>query len=58
MKLHDFPDGKMLKVNRRNNPLHYRVYKKKRNNSLRAKIETSSNKVGLGLFVSESTCHL
>lgn len=24
----DFPDGKMLKVNRRNNSLHYRVYKK------------------------------
>ena len=28
MKLHDFPDGKMLKVNRRNNSLHYRVYQK------------------------------
>jgi len=28
MKLHDFPDGKMLKINRRNNSLHYRVYQK------------------------------
>lgn len=28
MKLHDFPDGKILKVNRRNNSLHYRVYQK------------------------------
>jgi len=28
MKLHDYPDGKMLKVNRRNNSLHYRVYQK------------------------------
>ena len=27
-KLEDFPSGKMLKVNRRNNGLHYRVYKK------------------------------
>ena len=28
IKLEDFPDGKMLKVNRRNNSLHYRVYQK------------------------------
>lgn len=28
IKLQDFPDGKMLKVNRRNNSLHYRVYQK------------------------------
>ena len=28
MKLQDFPDGRMLKVNRRNNSLHYRVYQK------------------------------
>ena len=28
MKLDDFPDGKMLKINRRNNSLHYRVYQK------------------------------
>jgi hypothetical protein len=27
-KLQDFPDGKMLKVNRRNNSVHYRVYQK------------------------------
>ena len=28
IKLQDFPDGKMLKINRRNNSLHYRVYQK------------------------------
>lgn len=28
IKLEDFPDGKMLKINRRNNSLHYRVYQK------------------------------
>ena len=28
IKLEDFPDGKMLKVNRRNNSLHYRIYQK------------------------------
>ena len=28
IRLQDFPDGKMLKVNRRNNSLHYRVYQK------------------------------
>jgi hypothetical protein len=28
IKLQDFPDGKMLKVNRRNNSRHYRVYQK------------------------------
>ena len=28
IKLQDFPDGKMLKVNRRNNSLYYRVYQK------------------------------
>jgi hypothetical protein len=28
IKLHDFPNGNMLKVNRRNNLLHYRVYQK------------------------------
>ena len=28
IKLEDFPDGKMLKVNRRNNSVHYRVYRK------------------------------
>ena len=28
MKLEDFPDGKMLKINRRNNSRHYRVYQK------------------------------
>jgi hypothetical protein len=31
MKLEDFADGKMLKVNRRNNSLHYRVYQKNEN---------------------------
>jgi hypothetical protein len=28
IRLQDFPDGKLLKVNRRNNSLHYRVYQK------------------------------
>ena len=28
IKLQDFPDGKILKVNRRNNSVHYRVYQK------------------------------
>ena len=28
IKLEDFPEGKLLKVNRRNNSLHYRVYQK------------------------------
>ena len=28
IKLQDFPDGKILKVNRRNNSIHYRVYQK------------------------------
>ena len=28
IRLYDFPDGKMLKVNRKNNSCHYRVYQK------------------------------
>lgn len=28
IRLQDFPDGKMLKVNRRNNSVHYRIYQK------------------------------
>ena len=28
IKLQDFPDGKILKINRRNNSVHYRVYQK------------------------------
>ena len=28
IRLQDFPDGKILKVNRRNNSVHYRVYRK------------------------------
>ena len=28
IRLGDFPNGKMLKINRRNNSLHYRVYQK------------------------------
>ena len=28
IKLEDFPNGKMLKINRRNNSLHYRIYQK------------------------------
>lgn len=37
IRLQDFPDGKMLKVNRRNNSLHYRVYQK--NESVRFELE-------------------
>lgn len=28
LRLQDFPDGKMVKVNRRNNSVHYRIYQK------------------------------
>ena len=31
IRLQDFPDGKILKINRRNNSLHYRVYQKDQN---------------------------
>jgi hypothetical protein len=31
IRLQDFPLGKMLKVNRRNNSVHYRVYQKDQN---------------------------
>lgn len=37
IKLEDFPDGKMLKVNRRNNSVHYRAYQK--NQKTRFEIE-------------------
>ena len=37
IKLHDFPDGKLLKVNRRNNSRHYRVYQ--RDESVRFELE-------------------
>ena len=37
IKLENFPDGKMLKVNRRNNSAHYRVYQK--NGSVRFELE-------------------
>ena len=37
IKLEDFPDGKMLKVNRRNNSRHYRVYQK--NETVRFELE-------------------
>lgn len=37
LKLENFADGKMLKVNRRNNSLHYRVYQK--NESVRFELE-------------------
>jgi len=37
IRLEDFPNGKMLKVNRRNNSLHYRVYQK--DQSVRFEIE-------------------
>ena len=31
IRLQDFPDGKILKVNRRNNSVHYKVYQKDQN---------------------------
>ena len=37
IRLQDFPGGKMLKVNRRNNSLHYRVYQK--NQGIRFELE-------------------
>jgi hypothetical protein len=37
IKLVDFPNGKMLKVNRRNNSVHYRIYQKKQ--SVRFELE-------------------
>jgi|TARA_B110000046_G_scaffold157343_1_gene168634 hypothetical protein len=37
IRLQDFPDGKILKVNRRNNSVHYRVYQK--DQSVRFEIE-------------------
>ena len=37
IRLQDFPDGKILKVNRRNNSIHYRVYQKEQ--SVRFEIE-------------------
>jgi hypothetical protein len=37
IKLQDFPDGKMLKINRRNNSRHYRVYQK--NETVRFELE-------------------
>ena len=37
IRLQDFPDGKVLKVNRRNNSLHYRVYQK--NQGVRFELE-------------------
>ena len=37
IRLKDFPDGKILKVNRRNNSVHYRVYQK--DQSVRFEIE-------------------
>ena len=37
IKLQDFPNGKMLKVNRRNNSRHYRVYQ--RDESVRFELE-------------------
>ena len=37
IRLQDFPDGKILKVNRRNNSIHYRVYQK--DQSVRFEIE-------------------
>jgi hypothetical protein len=45
IKLQDFPDGKILKVNRRNNSVHYRVYQK--NQNVRFEIELKHRKTKL-----------
>lgn len=45
MKLHDFSDGKMLKVNRRNNSLYYRVYQK--NEKVRFELELKHSQTKL-----------
>lgn len=42
IKLQDFPDGKVLKVNRRNNALHYRAYQK--NKTIRFELELKHHK--------------
>ena len=41
IRLQDFPDGKILKVNRRNNSVHYRVYHRvyQKDQSVRFEIE-------------------
>jgi hypothetical protein len=39
IKLQDFPNGKMLKVNRRNNSRHYRVYQKDEDETVRFELE-------------------
>ena len=45
IRLQDFPDGKLLKINRRNNSLHYRVYQK--NQSVRFELEFKHRKTRL-----------
>jgi len=45
IKLHDYSDGKMLKVNRRNNSLHYRVYQK--NQDIRFELELKQRQTKL-----------
>nr|YP_010516878.1 hypothetical protein ON958_pgp040 [Haslea pseudostrearia]UXN44660.1 hypothetical protein [Haslea pseudostrearia] len=45
IRLQDFPDGKILKVNRRNNSLHYRVYQK--NERVRFELELKHRKTKL-----------
>ena len=42
IRLQDFPDGKILKINRRNNSIHYRVYQKEK--SVRFEIELKHRK--------------
>jgi len=44
-KLENFPDGKMLKVNRRNNSVHYRIYQK--NQNVRFELELKYRQVRL-----------
>lgn len=45
IRLQDFPDGKFLKVNRKNNSIHYRVYQK--NEGVRFELELKHRKTKL-----------
>ena len=45
IRLQDFPDGKFLKVNRKNNSIHYRVYQK--NEGVRFELELKHRKTTL-----------
>jgi hypothetical protein len=49
IRLQDFPDGKVLKINRRNNSLHYRVYQK--DQSVRFELEFKHRQDEINTFL-------